>query len=83
MYDQTLTNLRLTRLRTGIPQYVVAKRAQLAPSRLSVLERGYDEPTDRERMALAGVLGADADDLFPRAAAGGSADAAPTAPEPE
>jgi transcriptional regulator with XRE-family HTH domain len=65
MYDSPLTPLRLARLRSGSPQYVLAKRARLAPSRLSVLERGYDEPTSYERMALARVLGVAAEDLFP------------------
>jgi len=65
MYDSPLTPLRLARLRFGAPQYVLAKRARLAPSRLSVLERGYDEPTGYERRALASVLGAPAEELFP------------------
>jgi hypothetical protein len=33
---------RLTRLKAGLPQFLVAKRASLASSRLSVLERGYE-----------------------------------------
>ncbi len=65
MYDSPLTPLRLARLRSGAPQYVVAKRARLAPSRLSVLERGYDEPTSYERTTLARVLAVAAEELFP------------------
>jgi transcriptional regulator with XRE-family HTH domain len=65
MYPSTLTPLRFGRLRSGVPQYVLAKRARLAPSRLSVLERGYDEPSAYERSALAAVLGIPAEELFP------------------
>lgn len=65
MYDLTLTPLRLARLKAGLPQFLVAKRARLAPSRLSVLERGYDEPSDAERAALARVLALPAEQLFP------------------
>jgi len=65
MFTRNLTPLRLARLRHGAPQYVTAKRARLAPSRLSVLERGYDEPSDTERAALARVLALPADQLFP------------------
>ncbi len=65
MYDSPLTPLRLSRLRSGFPQYVLAKRARLAPSRLSVLERGYDEPSGYERAALARVLGVPVEVLFP------------------
>lgn len=66
MYDLPLTtNLRMARLKNGVPQFLVAKRARLAPSRLSVLERGYDQPSDHEREALARVLGFPAEELFP------------------
>jgi hypothetical protein len=65
MYDSPLTPLRLARLQSGAPQYVVAKRARLAASRLSVLERGYDEPSSYERSALARVLAVPAEQLFP------------------
>lgn len=65
MYDFALTPLRLARLQGGAPQYVIAKRARLAPSRLSVLERGYDEPTSYERSALSRVLAVPAEELFP------------------
>jgi hypothetical protein len=65
MYDSPLTPLRLARVQSGAPQYVVAKRARLAPSRLSVLERGYDGPTGYERSALARVLAIPAQELFP------------------
>ncbi len=84
MYEQTLTtNLRMARLKTGVPQYVLAKRARLAASRLSVLERGYDDPTTYERTALARVLGIPAEDLFPVQAAPQRTDAEPPlAPPP-
>lgn len=65
MYASTLTPLRFGRLRSGVPQYVLAKRTRLAPSRLSVLERGYDEPSAYERSALAAALGIPAEELFP------------------
>ncbi len=65
MYEPTLTPLRLARLRSGLPQYVLAKRAHFAASRLSVLERGYDAPTKWERAALARALGLPEEELFP------------------
>lgn len=60
-----MTALRSARLTSGVPQYVVAKRAKLQPSRLSVLERGYDDPTGYERAALSRVLGVPQEQLFP------------------
>lgn len=65
MYDSSLTPLRMARLSRGLPQFLLAKRARLAASRLSVLERGYDEPSDVERAALARVLALPDDQLFP------------------
>lgn len=66
MYGPHLTtNLRMARLRSGLPQFLVAKRAKLAASRLSVLERGYDGPNGSERSALARVLGVPEEQLFP------------------
>lgn len=65
MYELPLTCLRMARLRCGLPQFLIAKRAHLAASRLSVLERGYDEPSAYERSALAAALGIPAEELFP------------------
>jgi transcriptional regulator with XRE-family HTH domain len=65
MMQTPLTALRIARLRTGIPQYLIAKRARLCASRLSALERGYDAPSARERAALAAVLGIPELELFP------------------
>jgi transcriptional regulator with XRE-family HTH domain len=80
------TALRAARLTSGVPQYVVAKRAKLQPSRLSVLERGYDDPTGYERAALSRVLGVPQEQLFPVPVAGDptSPDASshPTEPAP-
>jgi hypothetical protein len=52
MYVPHLTKLRIARITRSLPQFVVAKRARLAV-RLSVLERGYDEPSGHERSAPA------------------------------
>lgn len=65
MYDAPLTPCRLARLRTARPQYLIAKMARIAASRLSVLERGYDAPSAYERAALTRVLGVPAEELFP------------------
>jgi transcriptional regulator with XRE-family HTH domain len=62
--NATLT-LRRFRLDLGLTQFVVAKRAGLSASRLSLLERGHDEPTDTEKSVLARVLGTTPDQLFP------------------
>lgn len=63
--SDTRTPLKLARVTRGIPQFVIAKRARLQPSRLSVLERGYDEASAYERAALSRVLGVPAEQLFP------------------
>lgn len=65
MYDIPLTPLRLARLQRGMTQHSLGRRARLAPSRISMLERNCDPPTPRELEALARVLGVSAEELFP------------------
>lgn len=65
MMHATLTPLRFARLRAQVPQYLLAKRARLCASRLSALERGYDDANARERAALAKALGLPELELFP------------------
>lgn len=65
MMHAALTPLRLARLHAQVPQFVVAKRARMSASRLSVLERGHDEPHRHERAALSRVLGVPEEQLFP------------------
>jgi transcriptional regulator with XRE-family HTH domain len=82
MYQSTLSTvspLRMARLSLGLPQFVVAKRARIAASRLSVLERGYDEPNRCERANLAAALNTAEEQLFPVLPMPASASAA-TAP---
>jgi transcriptional regulator with XRE-family HTH domain len=65
MYQSTLKSLRLARINAGLTQFLLAKRAHLSASRISLLERGHDDPTDAERASLARVLGTPPDQLFP------------------
>lgn len=60
----SLSNLRLQRLLRGKTQFEIARRARLSASRLSLLERGHDDPSDSEREALAAALGVAEADLF-------------------
>ena len=64
------TPLRLARLIRGKTQFEIARRARLHASRLSLLERGHDEPTTPERVSLAFALGVPETELFPVATAG-------------
>ncbi|WP_081444556.1 helix-turn-helix domain-containing protein [Anaeromyxobacter dehalogenans] len=63
--SSSISTLRLLRLTAGLPQFVLAKRANMAASRLSVIERGYDEPTEAEQAQLARALGVPQEALFP------------------
>lgn len=59
------SDLKLHRLKNGVTQFVIARRARISPARLSLLERGHDEPTPTERTALAAALGTTESALFP------------------
>ncbi len=65
------SELKLYRFKSGLTQFVVAQRARVSAARLSLLERGHDEPTAAERAALATALGVGQTALFPGRAAGG------------
>lgn len=67
------SDLRLHRFKSGLTQYVVARRARISAARLSLLERGHDEPTASERAALATALGIAEAVLFPERAKPGPA----------
>jgi transcriptional regulator with XRE-family HTH domain len=68
--ESQLSPLRLTRLVRGKTQFEIARRAHLSASRLSLLERGHDEATTAERVALATALGTPEAELFPVATTG-------------
>jgi transcriptional regulator with XRE-family HTH domain len=60
-----LRELRVARVRRSWTLNEVARRAPgLHPSRLSLLERGEIEPTDRDREAIRKVFGCDPDLLL-------------------
>ena len=61
------SELRLCRLKAGLTQFVIARRAHISPARLSILERDHDEATAAERSALATALGVPEATLFPTA----------------
>ncbi len=62
------SELKLYRFKSGLTQFVVARRARISPARLSILERGHDEVSPAERAALAAVLGVSESMLFPEPA---------------
>jgi len=49
-------NLREARFRQGKNQYDLTIETGIKQCRISLLERGYVEPTDRERKALLSAL---------------------------
>ncbi len=65
MTSSVPSELKLYRFKSGLTQFVVARRAHLSAARLSILERGHDEATVAERAALAATLGIAEATLFP------------------
>ncbi len=59
------SELKLYRFKSGLTQFVVARRARISAARLSLLERGHDESSPVERAALATALGVSEAVLFP------------------
>lgn len=51
-----LTNLKLARLRAGLSQWEVAKRANISESYLSRLENGRKTPSKEQLATLSKVL---------------------------
>jgi len=62
--QESISNLRLRRVLLGRTQYDVARKARIAPSRLSILERNLSEASSSERADLARALGATQAELF-------------------
>ncbi len=58
-----LTTLRRARLEQGLTQLDLSLKARIAPSRLSIVERGLVQPTRDEAARLAAVLGLHDDGL--------------------
>lgn len=67
--QSTLSPLRLARILAQKTQFEIARRARMSPARLSLIERGHDDPTASERAALAAALGAPEAQIFPARAA--------------
>ena len=65
MYYQRLTAVRLARLRRGYTQLLLARRAGVSATRVSLIECGHVRPQRRERVALARALGVSQEKLFP------------------
>lgn len=59
------TPLRLAIFHSGQKQFVIAKKAKLAESRLSVLANGRDTPKTAEAERIAKVLRLSVQELFP------------------
>ncbi|HZO57055.1 MAG TPA: helix-turn-helix transcriptional regulator [Bryobacteraceae bacterium] len=57
-------NLKIAIVASGKSQRQIAAACGVPENRLSEIVRGWAEPRDREREALAAVLGKPADDLF-------------------
>ncbi len=58
-------NLKITLLRTGLPQYALAQSLGWSESRLSRIVSGRIQPTAQERDSIAEQLGVPRDQLFP------------------
>ena len=60
-----LTRLRGLRAERGFSQMELARRIGVSQSTYCQIEKGFREPTDDERAALARLLRANESDLFP------------------
>jgi transcriptional regulator with XRE-family HTH domain len=54
--ENSVLALKVLRVACGLSAYELAGRAKIAPSRLSLLERGLEAPTSEELDRLAAVL---------------------------
>ena len=66
MYEMN-TALRLAIIETGQFQYQIGEQAGIHEARLTRIVRGRARPSERERLALSGVLGKDEGALFAEA----------------
>ena len=63
----SINRLRVLRAEQRKTQWALAQAADINSGRLSMIENGHIDPTQRERAALARVLGVDEAAAFPPA----------------
>ena len=61
-----LSNLRKERLLRQLSLYDLRAKTGIGVSKLSLVERGLEQPRDDEKVRLAKALGARVQDLFPK-----------------
>jgi transcriptional regulator with XRE-family HTH domain len=60
-----LTPLRRERLLRELSLYDMRSKTGIAVSKLSLVERGIEQPNEQEKQRLAKALGVRAEDIFP------------------
>jgi transcriptional regulator with XRE-family HTH domain len=60
-----VTAIRHARIDLGFSQFDVARRCGMSQGKFSYIERGLVPTTERERQAIAAVLGQSVERLFP------------------
>lgn len=58
-------DFREARFHKRISQWAIALKTKIPQSRISLIERGYIEPKDNEKAAIAKALGCRQKDLWP------------------
>ena len=65
MQDFTRWDLKIAILKTGIPQNRIAKRLDKSPAWMSLIVNGLNDPSPRDRQAIAEILEKPEKELFP------------------
>jgi transcriptional regulator with XRE-family HTH domain len=69
MQPANISGLRFERLLRGLSQYELAMRARVPQSLISLFERHFAEPNERQARRLSRVLGRKPEELFPESEA--------------
>ena len=59
-----ITLLKLARVKKQFSQEFLGKRSGISQSRISLIERGLQEPKHREAQRLSEILGIERDEIF-------------------
>ena len=59
-----ITKLKLERIKNQFSQEFLGKRSGISQSRISLIERGLQEPKHREAQRLSEILGIERDEIF-------------------
>jgi transcriptional regulator with XRE-family HTH domain len=60
---KTKMNLKVIRTVKNINQYELNRRTGIPQSRISLIERGYVQPNEKEKTAVANALGVEVDEI--------------------